>query len=79
MNQPPDQDRFNRFINQLLDRSAHLLGERPGLLPLIGIALIFINLILQFFPGSWFVDRHILLHIGLLISLFGMLLIRPLR
>jgi hypothetical protein len=65
-------------MNDFLDKVSEFLSKYPGLLPLVGLGLIIFNLILQIFPGSWFVDRHILLHIGLIISLIGLLLIRPL-
>lgn len=66
-------------MNNLLDWLSHFVGERPGLLPLLGIGLIVINLILQFFPENWLSDTHLLLHVGLIASLLGILLIRPLR
>ncbi|MFO7537387.1 MAG: hypothetical protein R6X32_04920 [Chloroflexota bacterium] len=68
-------------MNQLLDRLNELIGERPGLLPLLGIGLILLNFLLQFFPGpgsGWFVDSNFLLHLGLITGLLGILLIRPL-
>jgi hypothetical protein len=66
-------------MNNLLDKISHFLGERPGLLPLIGVGLIVLNLLLQFFRGSWFVDSNFVLHVGLIISVLGLLLITPLR
>lgn len=65
-------------MNEFIDKVSEFLSKYPGLLPLIGLGLIILNLILQLFPGSWFVDRHILLHLGLIISLIGLLLVRPL-
>jgi hypothetical protein len=65
-------------MNEFIDRISEFLSKKPGFLPLLGLVLIILNLILQIFPGSWFVDRHILLHIGLIISLIGLLIIRPL-
>ena len=65
-------------MNKLLDKLNHFFGKYPGLLPMIGIGLIVLNLLLQFFPGSWLVESNLFLHIGLIISLFGILLIRPL-
>lgn len=68
-------------MNELLDKLNDFIAERPGLLPLVGIGLILINLILQVFPGpgsGWIVDSNLLLHVGLLVSLFGILLIRVL-
>lgn len=66
-------------MNDLLDKLSHFIGERPGLLPLIGIGLVILNFLLQFFPGNWFVDSNFLLHIGVISSLIGILLIRPLK
>jgi len=68
-------------MNQLLDKLSAFIGERPGLLPLLGLGLIIINLILQVFPGpgsGWLVDSNLFLHVGLIMSLIGILLIRPL-
>lgn len=65
-------------MNDFLDRVSDFLSKYPGLLPLVGLGLIVLNLILQIFPGSWFVDRHILLHVGIIVSLIGLLLVRPL-
>ncbi|MCB8981165.1 MAG: hypothetical protein H6657_27490 [Ardenticatenaceae bacterium] len=65
-------------MNDFLDKFSDFLSKYPGLLPLVGLGLIILNLILQIFPGSWFVDRNILLHLGLIISLIGLLMIRPL-
>jgi hypothetical protein len=68
-------------MNRILDRLNEFIGDRPGILPLVGIALIILNFLLQFFPGpgsGWFVDSNFLLHLGLIVGLFGILLIRPL-
>ncbi len=65
-------------MNEFIDRLGELISKYPGFLPLLGLVLIILNLILQIFPGSWFVDRHILLHLGLIISLIGLLVVRPL-
>lgn len=68
-------------MNRLIDALNDFFGDRPGLLPLVGILLILLNLLLQIFPGpgsGWFVDSNLLLHIGLIIGLFGILLARAL-
>jgi len=66
-------------MNKLLDKLSHFIGDRPGLLPLIGVLLVVVNLLLQFFRGNWFVDSNVLLHLGIIVSLIGILLIRPLK
>lgn len=70
----------DKFISQLLDKTSNFLAARPGLLPLLGAALITLNLLLQIFPGNryWIVDSNLFLHLGLLLALIGLLLIRPL-
>ena len=68
------------FINRFVDKTADFLADRPGLLPLIGVGLIIINFVLQLFPGAgtWIVDTNLFLHLGAIISIVGLLLIRPL-
>jgi hypothetical protein len=68
-------------MNDLIEKLNDLLGERPGLLPLAGVALVLLNLLLQVYPGpgsGWFVDSHLLLHIGVVMGLIGVLLVRVL-
>jgi len=68
-------------MNQLIDWLGDFLEKRRGLLPLIGLGLIVLNLVLQIVPGpgsGWLVDSNLFLHLGLIISLIGILLIRVL-
>jgi hypothetical protein len=59
----------------LLNRIADFLAERRGLPTLIGMGLILINFVLQFFPGlGWLVESNLLLHLGALLSIGGILL-----
>jgi hypothetical protein len=68
------------FMNNLLDRASDSLARRPGLLPLLGIGLILFNFLLQIFPGSgiWLVDSNLFLHLGLVLGILGLLLVRAL-
>jgi hypothetical protein len=66
-------------MNKLLDRLSDFVDKYPGLIPIIGLVLVVINLILQLFRGNWIVDSNLLLHIGVITSLIGILLIRPFR
>ncbi len=62
-------------MSKLLDRLSEFLAHRKGLLPLIGIALILINLLLQFLLSpNWLTSTNLLLHIGLIIAIFGLML-----
>ena len=70
---------MDKFILNLLDKSADFMAERPGFLPILGIVFILVNLLLQIFPGTgWIVDSNLFLHIGLVIGIIGLLIIRAL-
>ncbi|MCB9432774.1 MAG: hypothetical protein H6668_12405 [Ardenticatenaceae bacterium] len=69
-------------MNELLDKLGDFFGDRPGFLPLLGLGLIVVNFVLQLVPGpgsGWFVDSNLLLHLGLVVAIVGILLIRVLR
>lgn len=68
---PPEIPRLAALLTVLSERIASMRGAPI----LLGIVLIFLNLLVQFVPGlGWFADYHILLHIGLIIALIGALL-----
>lgn len=67
-------------MNELFDKLSGFLAKRPGLLPFIGILLILINLLLQLLPAEmWLVRSNLFLHIGLIVGLVGLMLIKPLQ
>jgi hypothetical protein len=62
-------------MSKLLDLMSEYLAHRKGLLPIIGLLLIFLNLLIQFIlPGSFLATSNLFLHIGLIISIFGLML-----
>jgi len=62
-------------MSKLLDVLSEFLAHRKGLLPLIGVALILANLLVQFvFPAGWLVSTNLLLHLGVVIAIFGLML-----
>jgi hypothetical protein len=62
-------------MSKLFDFLSEYLARRKGLLPLIGIILIFLNLILEFIlPPNWLTTSNLLLHLGIIISVFGLML-----
>jgi hypothetical protein len=71
---------MDKFMNNLLDRTSELLARRPGLLPLLGIGFILFNFLLQIFPGNdfWLVASNLFLHLGLIIAIVGILMVRAL-
>lgn len=63
------------MISRLLDFMSNYLAHRKGLLPIIGLVLIFTNLLLAFIiPGSFLVTTNLFLHLGLIIAIFGLML-----
>lgn len=66
-------------MSRLLDRLSEFLAQRKGLLPLIGLALVFANLVIELAaPGGWMASTNLLLHVGVLIAILGFLLARAL-
>ena len=64
-------ERFNQFLDRLSDYFAH----RKGLLPILGIVLIFLNWVLQFIPGlEGFAGTNSLLHLGTILAIIGFML-----
>ena len=63
------------WLSKLIDKLSEFLAHRKGLLPLLGLLFIIANLILQFvLPPDWLRDSNLLLHIGLIISILGLML-----
>jgi len=64
-----------KWLNLLLDRLSNFLARRKGLLPMIGMVLVILNGIFQFLPlAGWVVETNFLLHLGIILALFGILL-----
>ncbi len=61
-------------LNRILDWASDFFAERKGLLPLIGILLVIINAGLQFIPAGMLAETNLLLHLGVIVALFGILL-----
>jgi len=61
--------------NKFLDVLSNFLAQRKGLLPIMGMAFIVINWLLQIFsvPG-WPVETNLFLHLGVILSILGILL-----
>lgn len=67
------------MLSRWIDRLSEYLAHRKGLLPLVGMALVAANLLLQFgAPSTWLSTSNLLLHIGILVAIFGLLLARAL-
>jgi len=63
-----------QWMNKMVDKVSEFLAPRKGLLPIIGIILILVNLIFQFFPIGWLRNSNLFLHLGAVIAIFGLML-----
>ncbi len=62
-------------MSKLFDWLSEFLVHRKGLLPLIGICLVLLNFVLQFvLPPGWFTAANVLLHLGIIVAIFGLML-----
>jgi len=62
-------------LNKFVDALSEFFAARKGLLILVGIGLVLINGALQFFPQlGWLVSSNFFLHLGVVVSLVGILL-----
>jgi hypothetical protein len=63
------------WLSKAVDWASDYFAHRKGLLPLVGILLIVANLVLQFLlPPGWLRDTNVILHIGLIVAIFGLML-----
>lgn len=65
-------------ISNFVDRLSEFIAPRKGLLPLIGMALIILNFILQLLPAGWLTQTNCFLHLGLVIAILGFMIARAL-
>lgn len=62
-------------FSHMLDGMSEFLAARKGLLPILGILLVAVNGVLQFFPAAgWLASTNLLLHIGLVLAILGIML-----
>ena len=72
---------MGRQINELVERINAFMVRRPGTLPLAGLGLILVNFLLQIYPGpdTWIAGSNLFLHLGLILSIVGLLLVNVYR
>jgi hypothetical protein len=66
---------MRNLVNRILDAAGEYFAQRKGLLPSVGILLVLINAVLQFIPtGGVVAETSILLHLGVILAIFGIML-----
>ncbi len=69
---------MSKRLNEAIDRLSDFLAARKGLLPLVGLSLILVNLVLQFFPLGWLKESNLFLHLGVVTAILGLMLAKVL-
>lgn len=65
---------MKKNISTFLEKLSEFLAPRKGLLPLLGVLLVLINYLLQFFPAAgWVAETDLLLHLGIVLAILGIL------
>lgn len=62
------------FISRAIDRLSEYFAARKGLLPMVGILLVVANFIVRFLPLGWFGSSDLLLHLGIILAIFGFMI-----
>ncbi len=63
-----------QFVSTAIDKLSDYFASRKGLIPLIGILLVAANFIVRFLPLGWFSASDVLLHLGIIVAIFGIML-----
>ncbi len=66
------------LLSTFLDRMSDFFAHRKGLLPILGLALVALNFVLQLFPAGWLAQTNCFLHLGIIFAIAGFLLARAL-
>jgi hypothetical protein len=62
----------------MLNRVASFFSHYKGLMVLVGIALVALNFLLRLLGLDWLTPHDLLLHLGVVLGLFGILLAQAL-
>jgi TRAP-type mannitol/chloroaromatic compound transport system permease small subunit len=63
-----------RFLSRAIDRLSEYFAARKGLLPLLGILLVVANFVVRSLPLGWFGSSDLLLHLGIILAIFGFMI-----
>ena len=64
-----------KWLSTLVDKASDFFAHRKGFLPILGILLVFVNLILWIALGPhWLTNSNLFLHLGIMIAIFGLML-----
>jgi hypothetical protein len=61
-------------ISAWIDQLSEFFAARKGLLPILGIALVIFNFVLNLLSAGWLASSDVFLHLGIILAIFGFLL-----
>ena len=66
---------MGKWLSEVIDILSDRLADKKGLLPTIGLLLVIANFVVVLgLPSSYMATTNLLLHIGLIIAIFGFML-----
>jgi len=69
---------MKKRFSSTLDKISDFFSQRKGLLPIVGIVLILCNFLLHLLDQNWFSQTEFLLHVGIVLAIFGFMVNRAL-
>ena len=69
---------MTEWLSKLVDQASEFFAHRKGLLPIAGIVLVILNFIFRLAVPGWLSNSDLLLHLGVIIAIFGLMLSRVL-
>ncbi len=71
--------KIEQFLSEMLDNLSEYIANRKGLLPLLGVIFVILNfLFVLIFPESFIGKSDLMLHLGIILAIFGLVLARAL-
>ncbi|NSW51856.1 MAG: hypothetical protein HPY85_05085 [Anaerolineae bacterium] len=67
-------EKLLKRVSAWIDTLSNFFAARKGLLPLAGILLVVVNFFLSLFLTGFWAESNLLLHLGVIISLLGIML-----
>lgn len=62
------------LLSRFIDHASEFFAHRKGLLPLIGMALVVLNFILNLTLQGWVAQSNLFLHLGIIVAVLGIMI-----
>lgn len=61
-------------LSKLIDKLSSFFAARKGLLPLMGICMVFVNFLLPLITQHFIATSNLFLHLGVIVAVLGIML-----